>query len=59
MGGFVLKADDYDSPIPIDAEQLHYLVVSGFLDYPEISREAIADRNKSDGFARYIKNAWS
>jgi hypothetical protein len=52
MGGFLLKADDYDSPFPIDAEQLHYLVVKGFVDYPEISKEDIDDKNKSDGLAR-------
>lgn len=53
MGGFVLHPRDW-TPFPIDAKQLHYLVVKGYLPYPAIDKRVIADRNKIDGLVRFI-----
>jgi hypothetical protein len=52
MGGFLLEAEDLVNPIPVDAEQLHFLVRNGYLDYPELPKEEIDDKNKADGLAR-------
>ena len=52
MGGFVLAADDLPHPIPLNAEQLFYLVNNSYVDYPDTSDGEVKDRNKSDGLAR-------
>lgn len=39
---------------PIDARQVHYLFSHGYIDYPDIPSSCIADKNKSDGLARYV-----
>ncbi|CAF3509663.1 unnamed protein product [Fusarium graminearum] len=54
MGGFVLEADDLNQPIPLNAEQLFYLVKNSHVRYPEITAGELRDRNKSDGFARLV-----
>lgn len=52
MGGFLLQTDD-SSMFPLDAEQLYYLVSKNYIEYPNIDKEDIEDKNKSDGLARY------
>jgi hypothetical protein len=52
MGGFVLEAPDLSFPIPLDAEQIFYLVKNKYIDYPAIDEEEIRDKNKADGLAR-------
>jgi hypothetical protein len=52
MGGFVLDAPDLLLPIPLDAEQVFYLVKEGHIDYPAIDKKEIEDKNKADGLAR-------
>jgi hypothetical protein len=52
MGGFVLAASDLSAPIPLDAEQVFYLVKNKFIDYPTLTIEQINDKNKADGLAR-------
>ncbi|PTD07868.1 hypothetical protein FCULG_00006553 [Fusarium culmorum] len=54
MGGFVLEADDLNQPIPLNAEQLFYLVKNSHVRYPEITAGELRDRNKSDGFAQLV-----
>ncbi|CZR44907.1 uncharacterized protein FPRO_14659 [Fusarium proliferatum ET1] len=54
MGGFVLEASDLRQPIPLNAEQLFYLVNNSYVDYPSTSDRELKDRNKSDGLARLI-----
>jgi hypothetical protein len=53
MGGFVLHPPDYP-PFPVSAQQIHYLVSHSFMEFPNIDRETIWDRNKADGFVRTI-----
>jgi len=53
VGGFVLATADLSIAIPVDAEQLLYLIRNHYIDYPVLSKEDIADRNKSDGLARF------
>jgi hypothetical protein len=53
MGGFVLQTRDW-VPFPIDAKQLHYLVVGKYVKLPTIARHEIADRNKVDGLLRIL-----
>lgn len=54
MGGFVLEAPDLSFPIPLDAEQIFYLVENKYIDYPAIDEEEIRDKNKADGLARLL-----
>ncbi|KAE9376095.1 hypothetical protein N431DRAFT_371135 [Stipitochalara longipes BDJ] len=54
MGGFVLEAADLAYPIPLDAEQIHYLVKNRYIDYPALDKDEIEDKNKSDGLARLL-----
>ena len=53
MGGFHLQSPDWKS-FPIDAKQLHYLVVRGHVQYPNIRDSHIQDKNKLDGMLRLI-----
>jgi hypothetical protein len=54
MGGFVLQAEDLERPVPLNAEQLFYLVKNSYVKCPEITERELRDRNKSDGFARLV-----
>ena len=53
MGGFHLETPDAGT-FPVDANQLHYLISKGYVDYPIGLELDIEDRNKRDGLARYI-----
>ena len=53
MGGFILQTSDW-APFPINAKQLHYLVIHGYLPYPEITKDEIKDRSKIDAVLRAI-----
>lgn len=53
MGGFVLKARDSE-PFPINAKQLHYLIMKEYVQVPKIDERLIADKNKVDGMLRLI-----
>ena len=52
-GGFVLHPKDW-VPFPLDAKQLHYLVINRYIRYPRISKRLIKDKNKVDGLLRLI-----
>jgi len=67
MGGFILQpristsgsAQEDWTPFPLDAEQVHYLVVNKYIPYstvgpPGLKIEDIEDRNKVDGLVRLI-----
>lgn len=54
MGGFFLKTQDLSIPIPLDAEQVFYLVKNTYIDYPILSKDDIEDKNKTDGLARLL-----
>ncbi|KAL2822218.1 hypothetical protein BDW59DRAFT_149588 [Aspergillus cavernicola] len=54
MGGFLLSGSGIELPFPIDATQLLFLIEQGYVQCPEISRNEIEDRNKSDAFSRCI-----
>lgn len=53
MGGLRLDCPDFTS-FPIDSQQTVYLIRNGYLDYPNIKERAIWDKNKADGFARFL-----
>ena len=60
MGAIHLRVSDAESgqvmKFPINAKQLHFLVVNEYIKYPkEITKDTIRDKNKSDGLARYIE----
>lgn len=40
--------------LPLDAAQVFYLVDKKYVPYPEVSKEDIDDKNKSDSLARYV-----
>jgi len=52
MGGFLLCTPDLERPIALNSEQLFYLVNMGYIEYPNIEKDDIDDRNKTDGLAR-------
>lgn len=52
MGGFTLEAPGLQQPIPLDAEQVFYLVQCGYVAYPQVPKRDLDDRNKSDGLSR-------
>jgi len=51
MGGFILRSPD-ECDFPLDAAQLFFLVSKGYVQYPDIAKEEIDDRNKYDSLAR-------
>ncbi|KAF2651426.1 hypothetical protein K491DRAFT_606887 [Lophiostoma macrostomum CBS 122681] len=53
MGAIHLKVEEMDS-FPVNAKQLHFLVINKYIPYPHIPREVIDDKNKYDGLARLI-----
>ncbi|KAI9790322.1 MAG: hypothetical protein M1833_001959 [Piccolia ochrophora] len=53
MGGFTLHTPDWP-PFPLNSKQLHYLVINKYIEYPEVNKKDIADKNKNDGFARVL-----
>lgn len=53
MGGFVLETSDCGS-FPLNAKQLHWLIVNNHVEYPDTRAEEIWDKSKQDRFARLI-----
>ncbi|KAK2754576.1 hypothetical protein FQN54_006977 [Arachnomyces sp. PD_36] len=53
MGGFFLKAPNFPA-FPIDADQLYYLISKGYVEYPEIAKDVLSEKNKVDGLSRAI-----
>ena len=53
MGGLLLDCPDFP-PFPVNSQQTEFLVRNGYLNYPEVKEEAIWDKNKADGFARFL-----
>ena len=53
MGGFVFQARD-DKAFPLNANQLHWLVVNNFVEYPKISRREVWDKSKQDTFTKVV-----
>ncbi|KAK4140507.1 uncharacterized protein C8A04DRAFT_39878 [Dichotomopilus funicola] len=54
MGGFRLEAPGLKESIPIDGEQLVYLVQHKFLEYPNVTKGDIEDRDKADMMSRLL-----
>ena len=53
MGGLLLDCPDF-TPFPIDTQQTLYLVRNDHLQYPDVEAKTIWDKNKADGFARFV-----
>ncbi|KAI9866612.1 MAG: hypothetical protein M1813_001164 [Trichoglossum hirsutum] len=53
MGGFVFHARDGE-PFPLNATQLHWLVINKFVEYPAITRKEVWDKSKQDTFTKVI-----
>jgi hypothetical protein len=53
MGGFTLVSPDYP-PFPINAEQLHYLVKNGHVDFPNITKPEIKALSKTDSLSKSV-----
>ncbi|EXK27644.1 hypothetical protein IWW34DRAFT_697593 [Fusarium oxysporum f. sp. albedinis] len=58
MGCLHLTAPDYSiadgKSFPIDAKQFHYLVKHGFIEFPDIDKLEIKERNSVDTLSRII-----
>ncbi|KAK4463590.1 hypothetical protein QBC42DRAFT_265166 [Cladorrhinum samala] len=53
MGGFVLETADGLS-FPLNAKQLHWLVINHHVPYPQTDVDEVWDKSKQDRFARLI-----
>lgn len=53
MGGFILQAEGCE-PFPLNAKQLHWLIVNEHIDYPVTNVDEIWDKSKQDRFARLV-----
>ena len=53
MRGLVLDCPNF-TPFPIDGQQTIYLVKNEHLKYPDVEERAIWDKNKADGFTRFL-----
>ncbi len=53
MGGILLQTPDFPA-FPVDSQQLAYLVERQYLAMPHLSHTEIADKNKTDGFSRFL-----
>ncbi|KAK4157411.1 hypothetical protein C8A00DRAFT_11744 [Chaetomidium leptoderma] len=53
MGGFTLVSPDHP-PFPVNAEQLHYLVKNGHVDFPSMTKADIKALSKTDGLSKLI-----
>ncbi|MCJ1457067.1 hypothetical protein MMC28_007433 [Mycoblastus sanguinarius] len=53
MGGFILQPRD-SKPFPINAKQLHYLVIRNYTPFPTTTGKEIWDKSKQDGFQKAL-----
>ena len=53
MGGFFLQCPGSDC-FPLNAKQLHWLVINDFVPYPETTVAEIWDKSKQDRLAKFI-----
>jgi hypothetical protein len=53
MGGFVLHPNDGE-PFPLNAKQLHWLVVQKHVEYPALRPDDVWDKSKQDRLAKGI-----
>jgi len=54
MGGIHLTSPDFPGGFPINAEQLHYLVLHKHVDFPDMTLMSIAERNTLDTLSRWV-----
>ena len=52
-GGFILHTPDMP-PFPVDTRALQYLIENRYLEVPEIKKDDIQDRSKTDKFAKTV-----
>lgn len=53
IGGFQLCISGRP-PFPVNAKQLHWLIINGHVEYPSIITQEIRDRSKQDSVAKII-----
>lgn len=54
MGGFVLQPRGRCKSFPLNAKQLHWMVVNKYVDYPSTTADEIWDKSKQDRLSRGI-----
>lgn len=56
MGGFVLhgKLENSDTSFPLNAKQLHWLIIHGYVEYPSSTGDEIWDKSKQDRLSKLI-----
>ena len=52
MGGIFLISPDFPKGFPINAEQLYYLVKHNIVDFPDMEKMEIEERNGMDTLSR-------
>ena len=53
MGGFVLHTPHFES-FPLNAKQLHWLIINQHIEYPEVKTDEIWDKSKQDRLSKFI-----
>lgn len=53
MGGIHLTSPDFPQGFPINAQQLHYLIMHNHVDPPNMEAMDISERNSADTLSRY------
>ena len=55
MGGFILQTPNW-KPFPLNAKQIHYVVIKGYIQYRQvaISDQIMAEKSKTEAFGRFI-----
>ncbi|KAF2222049.1 hypothetical protein BDZ85DRAFT_274887 [Elsinoe ampelina] len=53
MGGFVLNSPDFRQ-FPLNAKQLHWLVINGHIAYPSVKSDELWDKSKQDRLFRIV-----
>ena len=54
MGGFHISSPDYPFGFPLNAEQFHYMLKHGYIDFPNMDNVAIEEKNGTEIFSRIV-----
>lgn len=59
MGGIHLTSPDFPQGFPINAQQLHYLIMHNHVDPPDMEAMDISERNSADTLSRYASVSYT
>lgn len=53
MGGLFLRSPDFQKGFPITAEEFHYLLEQGHVEFPDIDSMMVDKTDTADTLSRY------